>query len=91
MPSYHLPPPQIAHPPAKFMGLDMGQQGLDLSSYADFIPRVPHPSTLSLPEQMTIGKFTANYTLRLTGMTKSCLKRLNYKRFHMTVQLIMYF
>lgn len=52
MPPYHLPPPQIAHPPAKFMSLDMGQHpGLDLSSYENLFHRGAHHG---LSEQMAI-------------------------------------
>ena len=53
MPPYHLPPPQIAHPPAKFMGLDMGQHGIDLAGYEPLFPRMPQHG--SLPEQMAIA------------------------------------
>eukprot|EP00800_Vazella_pourtalesii_P021566 TRINITY_DN808_c0_g1_i3.p1 TRINITY_DN808_c0_g1~~TRINITY_DN808_c0_g1_i3.p1 ORF type:complete len:500 (+),score=90.26 TRINITY_DN808_c0_g1_i3:249-1748(+) len=55
MPPYHLPPPQIAHPPAKFMSLDMGQHpGLDLSSYENLFHRGAHHG---LSEQMAITAY----------------------------------
>ncbi|KAI6653352.1 Runt-related transcription factor 3-like isoform X2 [Oopsacas minuta] len=55
MPPYHLPPPQIAHPPAKFMGLDMAQHGgVDLSSYENLFPRGPHGG---ITEQMAIAAY----------------------------------